>query len=249
MDNNLWWHPENLAKDEKNFRENLSDNDLNLNNDFGSYRKVLKTGKIKGSRLNLHNDLFPLIKLSAIDRIFGPFNPKSILDAGCGMGFTTKALKNIYKTASVLGVDVSMDAIEYAKKHQKGPIFINMAISPENKVIGFFDLIYCIEFYPFTRNTNIDFQVKFISYYISQLNPNGKLIVYQKWNNSNSLSAILSDIKLLLPDLDFNLKFIPHPKILRCSPIIISRIINKFFSLVLGRDLSKAVLIIEKKSF
>jgi 2-polyprenyl-3-methyl-5-hydroxy-6-metoxy-1,4-benzoquinol methylase len=248
MENKSWWKPENLANQEKFIRENITVNDLDLKNDFGSYKKVLLTGKIQESQLNLHNDINPIFKLSAIDKIFGPFSPSAILDVGCGMGFTSKTLKAIYSNASVLGVDISVDAIEFAKKNHKGPNFISMAISPENKVIGFFDLIYCIEFYPFTRNTDIDFQIKLISYFTSQLNPNGKLIIYQKWDNSNSLSAILFDLEKLLPDLNFNLEFIPHPKILRIFPIIISRIVNKLFSLILGRDLSKAVLIIEKKA-
>ena len=144
MKNDKWWHPDILAQNEIFFRKNINEANLDLRNDFGSYRKVLKTKKIKGSMLNSHNDLNPKIKINAMDKIFGPFYPQTILDAGCGMGYTSIALQKKYSSSKVLGVDISMDAIEYAKLTHRGPDFIQAPISPKLDSIGRFYLIYFI---------------------------------------------------------------------------------------------------------
>jgi SAM-dependent methyltransferase len=43
----------------------------------------------------------------------------AVLDAGCGVGYGTAYLAEV--AASVVGVDVSRDAIEYARSHYAGP--------------------------------------------------------------------------------------------------------------------------------
>jgi len=245
---NEWWRPSSLLNAEKRHREILDDNALDLKNDFGSYRRVLKTGKIEQSGLESHNDIYPELKLLSIEKIFGPFQPNDILDAGCGMGFTTLALKKIYPSAEVYGVDVSKDAIEYACHHHLGPKFQQLVLSPETDAISFFDLIYCIEFYPFTRNTEVAFQVQMIEWFVNQLKVHGKLIIYQDWSNPNSLSSVLVTVKEGLPHLSFDLRETPNPRLLKYFPIWLSLKLTLLLNIAYGRQLSRKVLIIRRKS-
>ena len=94
-----WWKPENLEKSEQECREISDLDELELKGDFGSYRKVLISGEIKGSMLGFHNDLMPTEKIKVISRYLGKERPTKILDAGCGMGFTAAALAKFYKGA------------------------------------------------------------------------------------------------------------------------------------------------------
>lgn len=162
--NNEWWKPDNLIVTENEYRKISDTRQLDTRNDFGSYRKVLLSGSVKGSLLGFHNDLSPMRKIKAIDNLIKKTNPKNILDAGCGMGFTTAALAEFYKGSKVLGVDISNDAILFASKHHKNADFTSMAITPDSIKLGSFDLIFCFEFYPFTRNIDHDLQSRFIEY-------------------------------------------------------------------------------------
>lgn len=44
-------------------------------------------------------------------------NPKSILDVGCGGGFFTKKLAKLYPEAQIVGIDISKEAIDFAKRN------------------------------------------------------------------------------------------------------------------------------------
>ncbi len=43
--------------------------------------------------------------------------PKHVLDAGCGTGYCSRALKKKYKKAKITGVDIAQGMIDYAKQH------------------------------------------------------------------------------------------------------------------------------------
>ncbi|MBA3722893.1 MAG: methyltransferase domain-containing protein [Parachlamydiaceae bacterium] len=47
------------------------------------------------------------------------FQPKSILDVGCGGGLFTIRLANLFPEADVVGIDIADDAIEFANKQIK----------------------------------------------------------------------------------------------------------------------------------
>jgi cyclopropane fatty-acyl-phospholipid synthase-like methyltransferase len=44
-----------------------------------------------------------------------PYTPKSVLEVGCGIGKTGKAIVDKYGS-KVIGIDISADAIEVAKR-------------------------------------------------------------------------------------------------------------------------------------
>lgn len=242
--NNEWWKPDNLVKTEDEYRQISDTRLLDTRNDFGSYRKVLLSGSTKGSLLGFHNDLRPMRKIKAINNLIKDTSPKTILDAGCGMGFTTAALSQFYKGSKVLGVDVSKDAISFASRHHKNADFISMVITPDSEKLGLFDLIFCFEFYPFTRNIDHDLQSRFIQYFSSQLTCNGKIIIYQLWENPESLSSIIDLLVEKLPKFTFSLYTIPNPRLTQYLPNVIARWMDSLVGILLNRKFSKTVLII-----
>ena len=111
-----WFHPKNLKKSE--IKPRLQENNIDINNDFGSYKIMLKTGRIELSNIHNHNDLNPKKKILSIKKALKNIiceKPNKILNVGCGLGFETKALTEVY-SCDITGVDVSKDGIEYAKK-------------------------------------------------------------------------------------------------------------------------------------
>ena len=197
--------------------------------------------------LEFHNDLNPAEKIKAINNLLGSIRPIRILDAGCGMGFTTASLAEFYKGAEVLGVDISRDAIVFANKNHKQAKFLSTAISPDCEKFGIFDLIFCIEFYPFTRNSDFELQAKFIEYFSSQLSVNGKIIIYQLWNNPSSLSSVIDKIFERLPNLVYFKKIIPHPKLTSHLPTPLAWIVNYLLEKIFKKEYSKTILIIQTR--
>ena len=53
-----WWKVKNLKKKEKRFNS-LKISELDLTDDFGSYKKVLETDSLDNSMLEFNNDLEP----------------------------------------------------------------------------------------------------------------------------------------------------------------------------------------------
>ena len=190
-----WWKVKNLKSKEKEIRS-LKISELDLRNDFGSYKKVLETDVLDNSMLEFHNDLEPNFKLLYIKNLLNISHKKNykILDAGCGMGFTAFQIKNIFKESDVVGIDLSQDAITYAKKKFGKCRFICQGIEPKNGIIDKFDLIFCFEFYPFTRTNDWTTHNEYINYLLKNLRTDGLLIIYQLWTNQDSLSANYSEL-------------------------------------------------------
>ena len=242
-----WSLPTKLKEMETKFREIDDINELDTNNDFGSYRKVLLTNDIKDTQIEAHNDLLPRAKIHLISKISKVVGAVSILDAGCGMGFTTQAIAEQYPMANVLGVDISQDAIAFATKTHVKAKFKSVTINPEEKELGKFDIIFCFEFYPFTRNNNVEIQSSFINYFSKQLKSGGEIIIYQKWDNPLSLSTILQDVRKTCPKLNFQIIRLPHHKVHKyLRSIIFSKFVCFFIGKFIGKDLIKNTLIITK---
>ncbi len=83
-----WWHPQNLKESERTQREQLDPN-----TDFGSYRLALLGKSPETSMINEHNDIRPDRRVRWIAKTLGLRGNHKILDAGCGLGFTSAALK------------------------------------------------------------------------------------------------------------------------------------------------------------
>ena len=232
MEENSWWTPKNLKEAEKAFRGELNLGEINTKNDFGSYKVMLETNDLEYSKISLHNDLSPEYKIRYIKKLVKIQNNfKIIYDVGCGLGFTTNALSQFYPNYEVIGVDISNDAIEFGKAISKVTKFQSEVIDPKDKSQKFkADMICAFEFYPFTRTDDLTSHIEFISHFSKDLNRNGKIIIFQKWNNPKSLSKNYEILKTKFPNLWFEDYFIPPKKI---AKVFKSRLLSNLVSAIL----------------
>ena len=77
---------------------------------------MLKTDDPVAAQVKAHNEMAPSYRVSMIKKVIGGYEAKKIIDVGCGLGFTTNELSMQFPEAEVLGIDISKDAIEYARK-------------------------------------------------------------------------------------------------------------------------------------
>ena len=244
-----WWTPENHKIAEKNFLATKDFNKLDPRTDFGSYRRILLGDSIRSSQIELHNDLYPSKKIKFLSSLIDKKKTDclDILDVGCGLGFTSEALSKVYQSSRITGVDLSKDAIKYAKKSFQNINFVCNAIEPSNETIGNFDIILAIEFYPFTRHGNLQAHKNYLKHLLNHLKKNGRLVICQKWDSSLSIAKNLTELNNNFREYKFFLTHMPHSKVLRfVSNKSIAQTIDKFLRLILKKQPTK-VLIIRKK--
>ena len=241
-----WWRPENLNKSQERVRKINDFSNLLLEGDFGSYRRVLFGDDFSSSMLTSHNDVNPEPKIKFIHGLYnlGQESALDILDVGCGMGITSECLGRFYKNASVLGVEVSEDAIVYAKTNHKNAKFLCEMIRPEGPKIGNFDLIFAFEFYPFTRTSDINVHCSYLNYLIEQLNEGGKVILYQKWNNNESITPKLNEIKKRFTLYNFKLTYVQHRRVLEiCKFKPLAKILDYMLCKIINIGINKVLII------
>ncbi len=243
--NDDWWRPENLQQAEEAARSNRSSD---TGSDFGSYGVLERGGDPALSNIAIHNDVKPLSKVRSISRIIRHPGPRAILDAGCGAGFTTAALATVYPRADVLGVDLAVDAIAYASRTHERARFLAAPISPESAPFGSFDLIFCFEFYPFTRNVDAHAQASFIRYFVDQLQPGGALVIYQTWKNSNSLATCYDEVRAQTPELQYLKRRTPHARLAERLPHRIALGLSWAATTFARRDWQKPIVIVTRKA-
>ena len=56
--------PQELKKSEKDYR--LNKVKIDINNDFGSYKKMLENNDIEKSNISNHNDIMPIKKINQL---------------------------------------------------------------------------------------------------------------------------------------------------------------------------------------
>jgi SAM-dependent methyltransferase len=249
VSNKDWWAVKNLEKYEKEVKKLDEITNLEKHGDFGSYRSVLKGVSISEAGLAQHNDLNSKLKIRFIDSILlsGKDSAMDILDAGCGMGFTTHELGKFYSNSKVVGVDISSDGIMYAKDNFRSEDFLCQGIDPKNPPLGRFDLIFCFEFYPFTRTNSVEVHREYLDYFLSQLKETGELILHQRWENPDSISSNMSVLKNQFGLYRFNTYRIPHAKLIKLFKFaVLSKFMDKFFRFLLRKDQMRAIIISKK---
>ena len=218
MKNNQdWWHFSNLQEQEKEIRETDNIKDLNNKNDFASYRQVLEFDDVDRSNLASHNDVNPNYRIELIAKLIGKdlSSSMNIIDMGCGAGFISNCISNVYSASKVVGVDISKDAIKYAAKKFDKPEFICDSIDPKKDIYGLYDLVFCIEFYPFSRTYDIKTHEEYLTYFMQHLNNDGAIVINQIWENDSSLYSNINEIIRRFPEYTFTFHTLPHGKILK----------------------------------
>ena len=120
---------------------------------------------VKSSKIYLHNEIKPQFRIKMIKKILENYLPQSILDIGCGLGFSTNEMQKIFPYSKVVGIDISKDAIEYAKVNFSSCSFLCDAIDPDNKNQKFHhDLITAFEFYPFSMTEKLSDHIKYLDH-------------------------------------------------------------------------------------
>ena len=241
-----WWSVKNLKKMESKSLGVEDLDELEAYGDFGSYRRVLLGDDIKRSMLASHNSLESRYTVLYCHRLLkvSVDNISSILDVGCGMGYTANELTKLYTNAKVVAVDISSDAIKYGQKNFPRVDFVCQAVDPEGSTIGDFDFIYAIEFYPFTRTGDLNVHVKYVRYLLSQLNAGGSLVIQLLWGQSESVFSTLSVLEKEFPDFKFELHTVPSEKIMKIFKVdSLSFLVDSLARLILKRKPKKAIII------
>ncbi len=254
MSNKDWWKPKNLKESEKKILSAKNIDSIDTRNDFGSYKIMRLKDDISASQLNEHNDIDPIYRVMLFKKVLKRKSLSSILDIGCGAGFTTNELKNAYQNASVTGMDISEDAIAYAQKKFNKCNFICDAIDPtnNNQVLDF-ELITAFEFYPFTRTDSFKDHADYITHLTKNLRKGGKLAIVQLWDNPLSISTNYNAIKDHFKNLNFETYTIPIKKIgiyikSRLLAVALSELIRFIQILIKSRKIGKKkIIIITKK--
>ena len=245
MKNNKWT-PKNLSKTQEKALKSNDFNELERYGDFGSYRRVLLGDDVENSMLGFHNSLNPGPKVDFCHGLLkrSADNVASVLDIGCGMGYTANEISSLYPNARVLAVDISEDAVKFGRKNFSGVDFVCQSIEPENPALGQFDIIYAFEFYPFTRTSELNTHLNYIKYFLSQLNVDGNLVIHLLWNNSESIYTTISSIEKELPEFKFSIHTVPNEKIHRIFKIgFLSIFFDYLARLFLRRAPNKGIVI------
>jgi 16S rRNA G1207 methylase RsmC len=174
-------------------------------------------------------------------------NPKTILDAGCGLGYTTAVIAETFPGARVLGVDLAEDAITYAKKQHLNSTFGVIALDPSGERIGTFDLIFCFEIYPFSRNRDISYQSDLIKNLSQNLSIEGKIVISQTWRNQDALPQVLNQVIERCPELSFEVISYPHSRVPLWLPKRLSLMCSSIVEIATGKEVVKKLIIISAK--
>ena len=247
---NEWFYPEELKKSEEDYR--LNKVKVDINNDFGSYKKMLEDNDIEKSNISNHNDIMPIKKIKSIKKICEKFfskPPNQILNIGCGLGFETIALSEIYN-CEITGIDISQDGINYATKYNSNikTSYISKVIDKNFLLSKKFDACYAIEFYPFTRTDNLEFQKDIISAIFKNLNKEAPLIIYHLDSKEDTVNINIEEISYLL---NLKLKVISkfHPKIFRLIPnLYLVSLLCSIVEFLFNKTYGKTIIILKEYS-
>jgi 2-polyprenyl-3-methyl-5-hydroxy-6-metoxy-1,4-benzoquinol methylase len=248
MTENDWWLPSRLKADEASARLLSDFSELNAKGDFGSYRRLVLGDSLENSNASVHNDLFPRSKVHQIFRFLDLGNPKTVLDAGCGLGYTTTVIAEVLPDAHILGIDLAEDAIAYATNQHKNAAFGVVALDPSGERIGTFDLIFCFEIYPFSRNRDVSYQSQLIRNLSENLSSGGKIIISQTWRNKDALPPVLGQVANMCPKLSFDVVAYPHPRIPLWLPKKLALYSAKIVERLTKKEAVKKLIVITKRT-
>ena len=248
MTENDWWLPSRLKANEASARLLNDFSQLDTKGDFGAYRRLVLGDSLENSNASVHNDLFPRSKVHQISRFFDFGNPTTILDAGCGLGYTTTLIAELLPGAHVLGIDLAEDAIAYATSIHKNASFGVVALDPSAERIGTFDLIFCFEIYPFSRNRDVSYQSQLIKNLSGNLSSGGKIIISQTWRNKDALPPVLGQVSEMCPDLSFEVVPYPHPRLPLWLPRKLALFSAKIVERITGKEVIKKLIVISKRA-
>lgn len=225
-----WWSPEAIANQEARVRALADQGQLDVKNDFASYRALADGQDPISAGLHHHNP-FTQSHIDALCRDYRNLlnsrtnlEPSNIADLGCGVGFTTAGLKRQWPHAEVTGFDVSQDAVRFARTTWQTCQFEAKAIDPRRELATtHFDFLLCQEFYPFTRTASVDEHRTWIRFLLENLTNNGTALVTVSSANRESINATYAQLN---KELKIHRYRIATPRISQRIPLTMSRLLG-----------------------
>ena len=175
-----------IYKESSNWEEYL--NTINLKN-IDSHSQI-NDAKLFADRLNI----FISTVLKKKQLLF--------LDCGCGLGFIAREYKKISNN-SVYYCDPSEYINKLHKKFYPDENFFQSDIQNLKNINDKFDIIYLREVYPFTRDDNLENQLKLIKILNHQLNNDG-ILIFEQIKKKNDL---INNLKKF--SFNFKIYFLP----------------------------------------
>jgi len=174
--------PQNLKKQELSETAAVENGQDASRGDFGAYHRLLKHRKDDWVRLHAIIDGTEAAQYadqaSAALESLGLLSPNPVLlDAGCGPGAITEALRVRFRGARATGIDISQSAIQYAREEYPQSRFETVAIDAHTSLPEKYDVIHAREFYPFTRTEDISIHKQYLEVFAKHLKPGGVLIL------------------------------------------------------------------------
>jgi len=244
---NDWFLPKNL---EKSQAECMSSDPETMSGggDFGSYARANRGVGLTGSGIESHNLTNPSVRIFLYKHILGSASRVKIADLGCGLGFSSKALADVF-FANVDGYEVSLDAVQFSKRTWPGLCFFCRAIEPGVPLGQMYDLIVAQEFYPFTRTADFSIHLGYIDALERSLNSGGVLLIGLSGGTKESILSNISKLQDQLKNKSLNISLVrlPFDKIYQKLPFYA---IANLLSLILSFLMKKprfCVVLIERK--
>jgi tRNA(adenine34) deaminase len=234
-DNDLsWWSPQAIALQEAEVRARADQGELDVRNDFASYRALADGRDPVSAGLHLHNPY----KEQHVDALCRDYSniwrkvslsaPSSVADLGCGAGYTTAGLKRLWPGAAVHGIDVSEDAIRFARARWGSCQFESRAIDPyEQTYSNTFDFVLCQEFYPFTRTSSSDEHRLWFRFLRRSVTSIGLAVITVSSANRESVNATFGELQ---EEFQLTRYTLSSPRISRRVPFALSRILGEILS-------------------
>ncbi len=108
MRDDYWFSPVNLIKADRD-SELAAPESLVKGGDFASYAKVNRGAGLENSGIESQNLISSSSRVRSYYELVGRKRFKKIADLGCGLGFTSAVLAEVFGTKSVTGYEVFSD--------------------------------------------------------------------------------------------------------------------------------------------
>ncbi len=230
-----WWSPQAISQQEARIRALAEQGQLDIRNDFASYRALADGADPISAGLHHHNpykaehiaalcrDYHNLLQRLSVPKV------ESIADLGCGAGYTTSGLKRAWPDSTVEGIDVSQDAVRFANAQWTDCNFTAKAINPSEPLAARkYDFILCQEFYPFTRTDSIAEHEKWLKFLLLSLSSHGVAVITVSTANTESINSTFVQLRETLHLRRFQ---VATPRISQRLPFWASLLFGRVLSL------------------
>ncbi|MEK9657752.1 MAG: methyltransferase [bacterium] len=205
-----WVHPERLSEKNQEAKNTDTENIKAFGGDFGAYGYINRTGKFDDCDIASHNNLNPIRLINHISPYLKGIKINKIADLGCGLGLTSNALAERFDDAKVYGYEISTEAIEYAKRTFKKPVFQLKGIDKNTVFNHSFSFILAQQFYPFTReitpHSSLDYPISIMRVCLEHLEDKGMFVIADVLDNPSFIDKRLGECRKAFPEYSFTVK-------------------------------------------